>query len=129
MHPERTAFWFGLQIRTGRILQDLMNFQLVWAGEGLFRHSAGLCMTLHELVRAHPVQKILAAIPGSENHVWVAIIYRTQDLVGNKTGHAIHQSGAFAKPLFERIAVFRRDIDSIGDSYHCEISLWLDDTR
>src|SRR5260370_21571430 len=86
-------------------------------------------MALHEFVRAHPVHKILATIPDGEYHVWVAIIDRTQHLIGNKTGHPVHQPGAFAKPLFERIAVLRRDMDTISDSYHCVISLWSDDTR
>src|SRR6266404_3128042 len=86
-------------------------------------------MALNELVRAHPVHKVLAAIPDGEHHVWVAIIDRTQHLIRNKTRHPVYQPGAFAKPLFERIAVLRRDIDTIGDSYHCVISLWSDDTR
>src|ERR1700682_6321696 len=106
-----------------------MNLELVRPGKGLFRHGAGLGVAFHELVRAHPVKKILAAIPDSKDHVWVAIVDRTEHLVGNKARHAVHQPGAFAKPLFERIAVLGRDIDTIGDSYHCVISLWCDDTR
>src|SRR5258708_964730 len=86
-------------------------------------------MALHEFVRAHPVHEILAAIPEGEDHVWVAIIDRTQHLIGNETRHSVHQLGALAKPLFERIAVLRRDIDTISDSYHCVISLCSDDTR
>ncbi len=83
------------------------------------RHSAGLGVALHELIRAHPVKKIRAAIPDSEDHIRVAIVDRTQNLIGDKPRHGIDQSGAFAKSLFECVAVFGRDIDTIGDSYHC----------
>src|SRR5882672_1745606 len=100
-----------------------MNLQLVRPAEGLLRHGAGLSVTLNELVRAHPVKKVLAAVPGGEDYVWIAIVDRAQDLVGNKAGHAVHQSGAVSKPLFKCIGEFGRDIDAIGDSYHCVISL------
>src|SRR3981081_317469 len=101
MHSERAALWLGWQVRTMRFLQRLVNLQLVRPGEGLFRHGAGLSVTLNELVRAHPVKKVLAAVPGSEDYVWVAIIDGAQHLIGNKAGHAVHQTGALAKPLFK----------------------------
>src|SRR5213592_2212409 len=86
-------------------------------------------MTFNELVGAHPVEKVLSALPGRENNVWVAIVDRTQHQIRDEARHTVNQSGAFSKPLFERVGVLLRDIDTIGDSYHCVVSLWSHDTR
>src|SRR5256885_2390693 len=82
-------------------------------------------MTLNKFIRAHPSEKIFAAVPGRENYVWVAIVNRSQDLVGNKARHAVDQTRPLAKPLFEGSAVVRRDKDAIGDSDHSAISFGL----
>src|SRR5258705_321030 len=75
-------------------------------------------MALNKLVRTHPVEKILAAIPYSENYIRVTVVDGTQHLVGNEARHFVNEPGTFAKSLLESIGVFLFHVDAIGNSYH-----------
>src|SRR5258705_7677806 len=84
-------------------------------------------MSLNKLIRPHPVQKILTAVPKCEDHIGLAVVDRPQHVVGNKPGHFVDESGALAEPLLERVGIFLLDVDTISDSYHCfSVSLSYD---
>src|SRR5712692_9950728 len=105
-----------------------MHLQHVRTREGFLWQRAGLCMTFNEFVRTHPVEEVLAAVPRCENYIWVAVVDRSQHLVGNKARHPIHQPRTLSKSFFERISELRRDVDTIGDSDHFGGLPLFDDT-
>src|SRR5258705_2543661 len=77
-------------------------------------------MALNKRVRAHPVEKILATIPYSENYIRVTVVDGTQHLVGNEPRHFVNEPRTFPKSLLESIGVFLFHVNAIGNSYHCD---------
>src|SRR5205085_9232823 len=90
------------------------------SGERLLRQPAGLSVPFDERVGAHPVEKVLSALPDGEDHVWVALVDWAQHLIGNEAGHLVHQSRALTKSLLESGGILRLDVDTIGNSDHAK---------
>src|SRR6266404_5655527 len=75
-------------------------------------------MALNKRVRAHPVEKILATIPYSENYIRITVVDGTQHLVGNEPRHFVNEPRTFPKSLLESLGVFLFHVNAIGNSYH-----------
>src|SRR2546421_7383614 len=97
VHIEWTAVRLGFQSRARRILDHLVQLQYVRPGKRILRQSTGLCVALNKLIRADPVEEVLAGVPDRENYVRVALVDGAQNLVGNEAGHLVDQPGALAK--------------------------------
>src|ERR1051325_137685 len=116
MHMEGTTRSFRNHIGTRGVLNYFVHLKLVQPRERFLRQRAGLRVSFYKLVRAHPVDKILPAVPKSEHYIRIAFVDRTQDVVGNKSGHLIYQTGAFPEPLFEGVPVFLVDVNTISNT-------------
>jgi len=115
---------FGFQSRAGRILDYLVQLEYVRPGKRVLRQSAGLGVAFNKLIRADPVDEVLAVIPDREHYVRVALVHGAEDLVGDEPGHLVDQPGALAKPLLKSFGKLRADINAVSYSYHCGFSLW-----
>src|SRR6266480_5557379 len=79
-------------------------------------------MAFYKLVGAHPVKKILPAVPDRKHHVRIAIVYGPQDLVRNEAGHLVHQTGPLPEHFLKSVRVLRLNVKAISNSYHARVS-------